>query len=90
MMALLGRDKKRTLELVHKQSLSIVDRLAGELTGDQISFLKKRGEHFEARWKLPRSRLMRLPGVLAEYRSGRYDQMSLGLRSVIRDLLRVI
>ncbi len=45
-------------------------------------------EHINARSSLPSSRMLRLPGVLREFETGRYGLFSRGWQSAILDLIR--
>jgi glycosyltransferase involved in cell wall biosynthesis len=74
-----------------KRSHAARDRLSHisqpNLRPDTLSLINERVLHDEARLKMRQSGAMRLPGVIKEFRCGRYRRFAYGWKSALQDLL---
>ena len=81
------------MDIVKERLVEIEDRNSGSLKNEALSqisearrFAGEATQHFETRSQLNQSRLRRIPAVVREYLTGRYQIHSNGLNSAIRDL----
>lgn len=75
----LGEKWKCALSLLPSDTMPIFNGVITKEIGDYI-------KHYNARYNLPRSRLSRIPIVLKELYSGRYQRISSGWKSIAKDL----